>query len=101
MRMPTKITKPTATQNSGSARKCMSQILALQRVVDRGGDRRGVWCSADQPLHDRACGLDRDAAHVAHRGRLRRGDLFLGLGELGVELRLMRLAAFFGLGVEL
>ena len=58
------------------------RLLALQRVGDRGFDRACRRRRADQPLDDRGGGIDRDAAHVGHRGGLGRGDRLLGLGEL-------------------
>src|SRR5438105_1490198 len=97
--MPTKITKATATQNSGSAN--ITIPLALQRVVDRGRDRRCRGRGADQPLDDSARRVHRDAAYVRHRGGLGRSNRLLGLGKLRVELALQRLAALLGRGIEL
>src|SRR6266850_1370069 len=97
--MPMKITKPTATQNSGSANMVVPS--ALERGVDRRRDggcgRRG----SDQPFDDRGRRIDRDAAHVGHGTGLGGGDLLLGLGKLRVEPGLKRLAAFLALRVEL
>src|SRR4051812_19723792 len=100
MSTATKITKPTATQNSGSA-NMGTALLAFERAVDRsrnGGRRR---CGTDQPLHDRRSGVERNAAHVGHRGGLGGGDGLLGLRKLAVELALDRLAARLGFAVEL
>src|SRR5437868_5142056 len=99
--MPTKITKATATQNSGSAN--MARILrllplALERVVDRGRNGGCGRGSADQPLDDGRGGIERDAAHVSHRGSLGAGDGLFGFGKLRVQFSLDRLAAGFTLG---
>src|SRR6185503_18570347 len=101
--MPTKITNATATQVSGSDKKASSigRSSALECLVDRGSDRGRRRRGADQPLDDRRGGIDRDAAHVRHGGGLGGGDLLLGLGEVGVQLRLLRLAALLALRMGL
>src|SRR5437764_594044 len=84
--------RTTATQNSGSANMLVSS--ALERGVDRSSDGGRSRHRADQPLDNCGGGVDRDAAHIGHGGRLGGGDLLFGLGKLRVELRFQRLAAF-------
>src|SRR5687767_11357750 len=96
-----KIRNATATQISASSRNAIGRSSALESLVDRGRDRGRGRRGADQPLDDCGGGLDRDAAHVRHGGGLGGGDLLLGLGEVGVELRLLRLAALLALRMSL
>ena len=64
-------------------------------------DRLRVGRDAGKPLHDGGGRIGRDRAHVAHRGRAGGGDRFLGIGELGRQPVLERLALLVGLLVQL
>src|SRR5215208_5953094 len=99
--MPTKIRNETATQVSAASKSDITGPSALEGFVDRRRDGGRGRYRADQPLDDRGRGVDRDGAHIGHCGGLGRGDLLLGLGKLGVELRLERLAALLAFRVEL
>src|SRR5690348_18468087 len=81
---PMKSTKATATQNSGSDRKCMaesSSASALEHGVHGRRDGGLGGPDAREPVDDLARGFDRDAAHIGHRGPLGSLDGPLRLGQ--------------------
>src|SRR6202790_1967678 len=92
--------KPTATQNSASTTNSSITHLPLQCLLDRLLDGGSGGGQSDQALDDRGGGLNRDAAHVAHRGRLARPDGGFRPGELGVELGLETVTLRVRLGIE-
>src|SRR5262245_7116001 len=97
MSTPTKITKATATQNSASANILSS---ALEHVGDCGLDLAACGRGAGQALDDGCGRIGGDALDVDHGGRPARRDGLLGLGYMGIELGLERLAgALGGLGL--
>src|SRR5262245_49199940 len=97
MSTPTKITKATATQNSASANILSS---ALEYIGDCGLDLAACGRGAGQALDDGCGRIGGDALDVDHGGRPARRDRLLGLGDMGIELGLERLAgALGGLGL--
>src|SRR5262249_27406346 len=93
MSTPTKITKATATQNSASPNILSS---ALEYVGDCGLDLAACGRGAGQALDDGCGRIGGDALNVDHGGRPARRDRLLGLGNMGIELGLERLAGALG-----
>src|SRR5260221_3533778 len=99
MRIPMKMTKARATQNSGSSSIVVPS--AFDGVFDRARDRVRRRSYADQAGDDGGGGLVGDASYIGHGGGLGRRDALLGLGELAVQLAFEILAVRLGRGVEL
>src|ERR1041385_6995985 len=94
---PIRITKATATQNSGSA----NIALSLQRRVDRARHCACFRSNAGEPLHNCRSGLSRYTPNIAHRRFPGRGDGLFRLTELGRQLLLQRVTLGFRRRIEL
>src|SRR5689334_18670508 len=88
--MPSRITKATATQNSGS--KIIVISLSFQDVGYSFGDSLVGRCGPDEPLDNSFGGIAGDGADVRHGGLFGVGNCLFRLGQPGIEFVLERLA---------
>src|SRR5437773_7843696 len=79
--MAANTTTASKTQNSGSAKRCIT-APAPTGALDRRGQLRRIWRGTGQLLDDAAADIDRDAAHLGQRLLLCGDDAALGFGDL-------------------
>src|SRR4051794_6408938 len=91
-----KTAKPRRTKNSASM-----TFSSARRSVDGAGHAARVGGAADQPLDDGAGGVAGDGRDIRHRRRAVGGDARFGLGQLGGEIVLQRLAFGVAFGGDL